>query len=202
MKTPRPQSVQHPSRESADRATDGELVDTLVSREQITQRLAQLSDELTAHYQAAEVTLLVVLTGALVFVADLIRRLELPLRIAVAQVSSYPGRSTRSQGPTVTLPGPADLTGRRVLVADDILDSGATLAAIRQRIDKADPAEVRTCVLLRKRRADGPPLVQADHVGFDIPDVFVVGYGLDHNNLYRNLPDIHALRLGEGEEMP
>ena len=172
-----------------------EVARVLVSRDRISRRLDRLAAELVEHYGRDEVTILAILTGAFVFVADLVRRLEIPLEIEVAQVSSYPGTAVSAQGPPrFTLPGPANLAGRRVLIADDILDSGATLSALIEDVRSAGAAETRTCVLLRKRRSDLPDRPDADFVGFDIPDEFVVGYGLDHDNRYRNLPDIRVLR--------
>jgi hypoxanthine phosphoribosyltransferase len=108
-------------------------------------------------------------------------------------VSSYPGRSTTSQGARIAGPGVDDLEGRHVLVVDDILDSGGTLRLMRQELSRRNPKSLRTCVLLRKERPSAMS-TPCDYVGFDIPDVFVVGYGLDYNNHYRNLPDIGTLR--------
>ncbi|MFW6132326.1 MAG: hypoxanthine phosphoribosyltransferase [Planctomycetota bacterium] len=192
--------MDRPARAPQDCPARGDAT-VLVPRDCIARRLDALAAELTADHAAAEITLLAVLTGALVFVADLIRRLEMPVRIEVAQVRSYPHQTTRSQGAAVTLPGPGDLVGRRVLIADDILDSGRTLETLLAHIRDAGAAEVRTCVLLRKQRGR-PTDVSPDYVGFDVPDVFVVGYGLDYNNLYRNLPDICMLPAAEESPSP
>ncbi len=168
----------------------------LVSRDEIARRVARLAGELVEAYPDREVTLVAVLTGALVFVADLIRRLPIRLRVEVARVSSYRGPATRAQDLRFALPLEADLAGREVLIVDDILDSGRTLSALVALVGAMRPASVRTCVLLRKSRPDVPERISPDFVGFDIPDEFAVGYGLDHDNLYRNLPDLCVLRGG------
>ena len=143
-----------------------------------------------------ELTLVPILTGSIIFVADLIRQLPQRMQIHLMSVSSYPGTATTSQGAKIdqTLTNvPADLSGRHVLLVDDILDSGNTLRAVTAELRRRGPASLRTCVLLRKRRPEALDF-PADYVGFDIPDEFVVGYGLDYDDYYRNLPDIGVLR--------
>ncbi len=141
-------------------------------------------------------TIVPILTGSIVFLADLIRYLPLYMRIRLLSISSYPGRATTSRGAMVreelsTLP--ASLAGSHVLLIDDILDSGHTLTLARDLLAQRHPASLRTCVLLRKRRPEAMAC-PVDYVCFDIPDAFVVGYGLDFNDYYRNLPDIVTLR--------
>jgi len=123
----------------------------------------------------------------MVFAADLMREIPLPVLVRPVKASSY-GSGTASSG-NVTLPWglPENVHGREILVIDDILDTGRTLAVLRERFLKAGASRVMTCVLLRKESAAH---LAADHVGFDIPDHFVIGYGLDLAGLYRNLPDI------------
>ena len=176
----------------------GEIAGVLISRERIQARLVSLAEEIARWYAGGEVTFLAALTGSLVFVSDLLRRLPLRVRLEMVRVRSYPGRTTRSRGARVLAPEGLDLAGRDVLIVDDILDSGPTLAALRALAGEA--ARVRTCVLLRKRRDDLPGRPDADLVGFDIDDRFVVGYGLDYDNLYRNLPDICLLGPSRREE--
>lgn len=170
----------------------------LFTREAIADRVAQLGVEIAADLDAladhpTEIVLVPVLTGAMVFVADLIRHLPHKLRIGVMSVSSYPGRSIASKGALIRGALPDHLAGKHVLIVDDILDTGQTLTLVQHIIAEQQPAEIRTCVLLRKDRpkTHGFPV---DYVGFDIPDEFVVGYGLDYNDYYRNLPDIVTLR--------
>ena len=134
----------------------------------------------------------------MVFLADLIRRLELSVEIGFVGVRSYPGNSVRSRGPKVVLPVDCELAGRDVLIVDDILDSGGTLTTLTRMIADAGAADVRSCVMLRKDRPDVSDRIEADFVGFDVPDLFVVGYGLDYDGLYRHLPDVCVLAACDG----
>jgi len=142
-----------------------------------------------------EITLVPILTGSIIFVADLIRHLPYYMQIRMMSVTSYPGTATASQGahikPHLT-DLPPDLTGCHVLVVDDILDSGNTLSMVRAELEKRNPQTLRTCVLLRKQRSIARP-IDVDYACFDVPDEFVVGYGLDYNDRYRNLPDVVTL---------
>lgn len=134
-----------------------------------------------------------IMTGAMVFVADLVRQLPLKLSLELVAVSSYPGKSVESKGVALRGELPPNLAGKHILVVDDILDSGQTLATVSRLIREQRPASLRLCVLLRKpgkAKVD----VHADYVGFDIPDEFVVGYGLDYDGFYRNFPQIATLR--------
>lgn len=134
-----------------------------------------------------------VMTGSMIFVADLIRELPLKLSLELVAVSSYPGRSVESKGVKLRGELPRTLAGRHVLIIDDILDSGHTLDVVTRLVREQGPRSVRVCVLLRKPGKASVP-VQADYIGFDIPDEFVVGYGLDYNGYYRNYPQIATLR--------
>ncbi len=171
----------------------------VVTREEIDRRVRELGQAIAAA-PTEELTIIAVLTGALIFLADLIRRIPLPLRIEVVSIRSYPGTATRSQGPQLLSDLPLDLAGRDVLLLDDILDSGRTLDRLRGEIEALRPRSLRTCVLLRKDRPDLPDRTEADFVGFDVPDEFLVGYGLDYDNCYRNLPEICVLREHAGQE--
>jgi hypoxanthine phosphoribosyltransferase len=167
-------------------------MDILIPAERIRERVSELARQIEADYQGQPVTIVGVLTGSLIFLADLMRQLTLPLRVALIQASSYRG--------AVTTPGPLhvqaelvpDLRGRHVLVLDDILDTGRTLAQLVAQLRRLEPASLRIVVLLRKRARLEVPL-EPDYFGFDIPDAFVVGYGLDYNDEYRNLPYIGVL---------
>lgn len=138
-------------------------------------------------------TVLAVLSGSMIFAADLVRCLRLPVRIEAVSVCSYPDGATESCGPRIELSPRAGLAGRDVLIVDDILDSGRTLRALSRAVKATGPASIKTCVLLRKVRPGINDTVQPDFVGFEVADEFVVGYGMDFNNLYRNLPDICVL---------
>lgn len=175
----------------------------LIDRSQIAQRLDQIADQIgrdlrqeAARDQTTEVTLVPILTGSMIFVSDLIRRLPLRMQIRLISVNSYPGRTTSSRGASMEAAlthMPASLNDRHVLIIDDILDSGTTLRFVRQVIETKNPHSLRSCVLLRKNRPEARK-TDVDYVAFDIPNEFVVGYGLDYDGYYRNLPDIVTLR--------
>ena len=156
-------------------------------------RLDALARQITEDYRGKDLTALAILDGSMIFMADLLRRIPLPLSMESLNVSSYHG-GTESSGTVTfnhhTLP---DLRRKHVLVLDDILDTGRTLHAIRERIvAEMDPASFKVCVLLQKDKLRAQH-VDADYVGFEIDDEFVVGYGLDYQGHYRNLPYIAVL---------
>jgi hypoxanthine phosphoribosyltransferase len=159
----------------------------------ILSRLDEMAHEITRDYEGKELTVVSILNGSFIFMADLLRRVPLPLQIDSWSVSSYHGVKSRGQI-NFRQHQIADVRGRHVLILDDILDSGLTLQAIKERLAaESGAAGIRSCVLLRKnvtRESD----IQADYVGFDIPNEFVVGYGLDYNEQYRNLPYIGVLK--------
>jgi len=169
----------------------------LIDRDAISKRIEELAlairRDLDGLDGEGEIVLVPILTGSIIFVADLMRCLPHKIRIGVVTATSYPGRSTTSQGATLTGELPDDLEGKHVLVVDDILDSGNTIRLVREEIARRRPLSVRVCVLLRKQR---PAAMETpcEYVGFDIPDEFVVGYGLDYDDYYRNLPDIGTLK--------
>jgi len=165
---------------------------TLIPAEAIRQRVAELAAQIEAYYQGRPLVIVGVLTGCLVFLADLIRQINLPLRIHLIQASSYRGEATFPAELVLCLEGLPDLQGREVLLVDDILDTGHTLSRIVAELWRREPASVRVTVLLRKRGRQSVPL-EPDYVGFEIPDEFVVGYGLDYNDEYRQLPFIGVL---------
>ncbi len=179
----------------------------LISREQIARRIDELGEEISASCSEGELTLLCVLTGSVVFLADLIRRLPMKVRIEMISASSYPGEATTPQQLRLDVLPELDFAGRAVLVVDDILDSGRTLEAIVAEVRQRQAVSVRTCVLLGKTPSQGDRRIAPDFCGFSIGQEFVVGYGLDFNNLYRNLPDIcllksHVMDSSEAHEPP
>ncbi len=185
-----------------DSALAGRLC-VVIPREQIAARVGELAVGISAAYAAEDLTLVGVLTGAFVFLADLLRALVIPVHLDVVSVCSYPGGATESRRPRLRLPPAGDLAGRHVLLVDDILDSGRTLAFLVGLLSVQEPASLRTCVLLRKYRPDLPARIAVDMVGFDVSDEFIVGYGLDHDDLHRNLPDLCVMdgsgRVEEGK---
>lgn len=178
----------------------------LIPGPEIARRVREMAEQITRDHAPphlpgdAQITIVPILTGAMIFAADLIRSIPLPMKINLIAVSSYPGQSVRSQGTSVLSRQLADVRGRHVLLVDDILDSGRTLATVVPVLHDLGADTVRTAVLLKKELSQ-PPAREADYVGFQIPDAFVVGYGLDFDDLYRNLPDIVVLKrevLGDG----
>ena len=166
----------------------------VVPRERIADRVAELGRQIAQDYRGREMTILAVMNGAAVFLADLIRRLPLPMRLETTTARSYHGRSLTPGGLTVADLRSEAFAGRHVLVVDDILDTGQTLRALLDQLAGFAPASTGVCVLLRKQRPALPrSAVDVRYVGFEIPDEFVVGYGLDYDDLYRNLPDVCLL---------
>ena len=169
-------------------------MEILIPADRIQTRIDELGREIAGAYPNHEpVTIIGVLTGSLVFLADLIRRLDLPLKIALLQASSYRGEAT-TPGELRVLPDLLpDLRGRHVLLLDDILDTGQTLSKVTEKLKALGPRSVRVAVLLRKVGRQRVPF-EPDFCGFEIPDAFVVGYGLDYNDEYRHLPYIAILK--------
>jgi hypoxanthine phosphoribosyltransferase len=167
-------------------------MEILLSAERIQQRIAEMARQITPDYRDRPVTIVGVLTGSLMFLADLVRRLDFPLRIALIQASSYRGATTTG-GPLQVNPELLpDLRGRHILLVDDILDTGHTLRGLVEHLRQLGSASIRIAVLLRKRGRQQVDL-EPDYYGFDIPDKFVVGYGLDYNDEYRHLPYLAIL---------
>jgi hypoxanthine phosphoribosyltransferase len=167
----------------------------LLTEAQIQERVRQLGRQIEADYQGKPLTIVAVLTGSLILLADLIRQIHLPLRVALLQASSYKGTATNAGALIVNEAFVPDIAGRDVLLLDDILDTGHTLATLVRRMTDRGALSVRTAVLLRKIDRQEVP-IEPDYCGFTIPDAFVVGYGLDYNDDYRHLP--HVAVLDEG----
>jgi hypoxanthine phosphoribosyltransferase len=166
----------------------------LFHEQTIFSRLDELAQDITEAYRGEELTVIAVLNGSLIFAADLMRRIPLPLKLDCVSIASYHGGTESSGVVTFDQLSMPDIDGRHVLIVDDILDSGRTLHAICGRLRQdARPKSVRVCVLLRKRRERAEEM-EADFVGFDIDDEFVIGYGLDYAERYRNLPFVGVLK--------
>jgi hypoxanthine phosphoribosyltransferase len=164
----------------------------ILSQEQIRTGVRQLADELRAVYGARPITIVAVLTGSLVLLADLMRLLEMPLRVALIQASRYRGPAEPREGLVINDGLLPNLKDRDVLVIDDIFDTGHTLVEVLAQLLAQEPASIRSAVLMRK--VDRYEVaIEPDHVVFEIPDEFVVGYGLDYEDRYRNLPYVAAL---------
>ena len=169
-----------------------DLTKILVTREEIAEAVKKLGAQITADYQGKDLIVIGILKGAIVFYSDLIREIDLPLRTDFMAVSSY-GSATKTSGVVQTRQGPdRDITGMDVLIVEDIVDSGVTLSYLKRNLADRGANSIRICTLLDKparRRVD----LKADYWCFQIPDEFVVGYGLDYDEKYRNLPDIGVL---------
>ncbi len=170
-----------------------DLAEVLLTEAQIKRRIKSLAREIKAAYGDAEFTIISLINGAVMFTSDLMREIDNPVRLDCIRVTSY-GTKTRSIGtPQIISSLTLDIANRDVLLIDDILDTGKTLKLVTQLVRELKPASLRTCVLLDKKARREVPL-EADFVGFEIPDKFVVGYGLDFAERYRNLPGIGVLK--------
>ena len=175
--------------------TDGRSPEVLIPADEIRTAVARLGQQICADYTGRPLTVLGVLTGSLILLADLIREIPLPLRVGLVEASSYRGE--------VIIPGELslntsllpDITGRDVVLLDDILDTGRTLAAVKAQVIARGANSVRTAVLLWKQSRTTEPITPDYHC-FHIPDVFAVGYGLDFNDEYRHLPYV-GVHTGE-----
>ncbi|BBX84915.1 hypoxanthine phosphoribosyltransferase [Mycolicibacterium aubagnense] len=174
----------------------GDIKSVLLSQEQVQARIAEMAELIAEDYRAdsgdQDLLLITVLKGAVMFVTDLARAIPLPTQLEFMAVSSY-GSSTSSSGVVRILKDlDRDISGRDVLIVEDIIDSGLTLSWLLRNLATRGPRSLRVCTLLRK-----PDAMRADidvaHIGFDIPDEFVVGYGLDYDERYRDLPYIGTL---------
>lgn len=165
----------------------------IVDEAAIQRRLKELGSEINAAYAGRELILIAVINGAIIFVADLIRQLDVSLQLDCIRVSSYRDETKPKQTPKIVDPIRLNLKGMHVLLIDDILDTGNTLSKVCGIIRGYKPASLRTCVLLDKKGRRSVDF-EADFVGFKIPDEFVVGYGLDFAERYRQLPCIGVLK--------
>lgn len=159
----------------------------------IHKRLDELAAQITADYCGRELTVIAILTGSLMFMSDLLRRIPLPLKLDCVSAASYHGKTHASGEVIFKQVTVLEVAGRDVLILDDILDTGQTLAAVRKGLETAKPGSIRACVLLSKRKQHAWH-VDPNYIGFEIDDEFVVGYGLDFMERYRNLPYIGVLR--------
>ena len=184
-----------PSRRRAPRRREGrwrqEVERVLITEDQIARRIQVLAREIEHDFRGREMVVVSLLNGTVMFLADLIRHLNLPLRLDFMGVSSY-GLGTQSGELIFTKELRLDVRGRDVLLVDDILDTGKTMSRVLPKIQALKPRRLKICVMLDKpsRRVEA---IEADYVGFKIPDYFVVGYGLDFAERYRNLPFVGVL---------
>lgn len=175
-------------------AADAEklFVKQLLSEEQVREGVSRLAAEVARRYAGRPLTVVGVLTGSLVLLADLIRLLDLPLRVGVIQTRSYRGAAILPGALDIDRGMLPDMKNEDVLLVDDIFDTGRTLTAVVDEVRALEPRSIRTAVLLLKSGRQATRL-RPDHVAFEIPDAFVVGYGLDYQDRYRHLPYVAVL---------
>ncbi len=171
-----------------------EIQKILLSESEVRDRITTLATTINKRYEGQELVVVMLLKGAIIFTADICRHLEMPLQIECLNVASYHG-GTESSGQVEFLDRKLpDLAGKNVLLVDDILDTGLTLSAVSREVQALGVNSLKTCVLLAKNKTRTEE-VNADYVGFEIENEFVVGYGLDYQGLYRNLPYIGILNV-------
>jgi hypoxanthine phosphoribosyltransferase len=171
-----------------------DVAEVLLTEEQIQAKVVELGTRISADYAGSELTLVSVLKGSLPFMADLMRSIAIPVQIDLMEVSSYGGTATESSGLVRILKDlSSSIDGRHVLIVEDIIDTGLTLNYLMRYLRGKNPASLRICTLLDKpaRRLVEIPI---DYLGFEIPDRFVIGYGLDYGERYRNLRFVGVLR--------
>ena len=171
-----------------------DIAQVLISEEQIRNRIAELGEELTREYAGKDPVIVGVLKGVVVFYADMVRKINVPCQMDFMWISSYAGTETTG-GMVVRKDVSCDIKDRHVLILEDIFDTGNSLDFTYRHLLSKEPASLKICTLLDKpsRRKEGITL-QADYVGFTVPNAFVVGYGLDYNEHYRNLPYVGVLK--------
>jgi hypoxanthine phosphoribosyltransferase len=173
----------------------GERLEPLISARRIRQRVAALARKIEGDYRDTPVTLVIVLKGATVFAADLMRQIAIPFVIDFISASSYRGATTQSAGSVLIRDQTGlDVRGHHVILVEDIVDTGLTISAVIDGLRRLEPASIDVCALLHKHVPGARP-VEIRYKGFDIPDCFVVGYGMDYDERLRNLPGIHRLIL-------
>jgi hypoxanthine phosphoribosyltransferase len=180
-----------------------DIAEILVTEEQLRTKIAELGEQITSYYRDKNLLLLGTLKGAVPFIGDLARAIHLPLEIDYMAVASY-GSSTESSGIVRILKDlEAPINKKHVLIVEDIVDSGQTLHYLVDVLQRRNPLSLRICTLLDKER-ERVKAVEIDYIGFRIPNKFVVGYGLDYAQRYRNLPYIGVLKpsIYEGTERP
>ncbi len=170
-----------------------DIQETLFSEEELKTRVEEIARQIERDYEGKEVMLIGVLRGSFVFMADLCRAIRLPCTLDFMAVSSYGSGTTSSGQVQITKDLSEDITGRHIIVVEDILDTGNTLFYLLNLLQHRHPASIKLCALLDKPDRRTKP-VHADYSGFTIPDAFVVGYGLDYAEKYRNLPYIGILK--------
>ena len=170
-----------------------DIQEVLFTQEELEKRVRELAAQITADYQGKEIILISVLRGSFVFMADLCRSIDLDCTVDFMAVSSYGGGTSSTGQVQITKDLSGDISGKHVIVVEDILDSGNTLSYLLKLLEQRKPASIRLCTLLDKPERRTKP-VEVSYSGFTIPDAFMVGYGLDYAEHYRGLPYIGILK--------
>ena len=169
---------------------EGYRLNRLFSREEIASIVRGLAEQISRDYRDRDLVLVCILKGAFMFLSDLVRELQIPVKIDFVRLASY-GSGTKSSGSIeITKDIELPIEGKDVLIIEDIVDSGRTLQFLKDRLSLANPRSVKICALLDKK-ARREVEIEVDYLGREVEDVFVVGYGIDFNEAYRNLPEIH-----------
>ena len=168
----------------------------MIPEADVKRRVKELAAEISKDYKGKTVTLICILSGASIFFADLARELDLDVRFEFMSVSSYGGGTVSSGKVKILKDVNHPIVGQNVIIVEDIIDSGCTLSFLKRVLEQRNPASIKVCTILDKpsrRKVD----FKGEYVGFEIPDEFVVGYGLDYDGQYRNLKDVCVLELTE-----
>ena len=183
-----------PDRKVEEQSMENDILRVLITEEQIRRRVQELGVELTKDYEGKDPVIVGVLKGVVVFYADMIRQIKTPCQMDFMWISSYAG-TTSTGSMQVKRDISADIRGRHVLILEDIFDTGNSLDFTYRHLMSKNPASLKICTLLDKPERRNPGItLKADYVGFTVPNAFVVGYGLDYNEQYRNLPYVGVLK--------
>ncbi len=166
------------------------MLEVLIDKETIAKKVKEVSVQIEGDYKGKNLVILMVLKGAICLVADLIREISLPLDLQTVQCSSYGAKGTKRGALTITGIDRLDVQNKDVLIVDDIFDSGHTMIELLQKLKEKHPRSIKTCVLLYKKEAPKVTEYRPDYILFEIPNLFVVGYGLDFKEQYRGLSDV------------
>lgn len=176
-----------------------QITKVLVSREEIAEAVDRLAKKISEDYQGKEIVVIGILKGAAVFLADLIRKIECPIIMDFMQVSSYYNGTVSSGNVRIKKDLDYDISGKDVLIVEDIIDSGVTMECLKRELFARNPQSIRVVAAFDKpsrRKVD----FKADYIGIEVPDEFIVGYGLDYAGKYRNLPDVCVIEVDGGDK--
>ena len=176
-----------------------EKVSVLIPEEKVQQRVAELGAQISRDYEGRTITMICVLKGGVVFMCDLAKKITVPVTMDFMSVSSYGGGTSSSGIVKIVKDLDQSIEGKDVLIVEDIIDSGRTLSYLLQIFKKRKPNSIRLCTLLDKPERRVVPDVNVEYSGFQIPDNFVVGFGLDYDQMYRNLPYIGVISFDDGD---